>query len=228
MTRMTLTLAVALATGFAGTAVHAIPGDFTRPADQNGDGTVTVAEAKAEASARLRSIDADGNGVLTRAEFRAYREQARDGRRSERFEAIDADRDGQITPSELSSHQHAMVDRHGGKHFATLDTDGNGVVSREEFAAAPERLQQARKDARFARADRDGDGAISREEAQGMGRGGWRQGLREVDANGDGQWQVGEVEAALHARIEAVDRNQDGVIGEDERPGRRVFGGHRG
>jgi hypothetical protein len=115
MTRMTLTLAVALATGFTGAAVHAIPGDLTRPADQNGDGTVTVAEAKAEVSARLRRIDADGNGVLTRAEFRAYREQARNGRRSQRFEAIDADRDGRITQSEWIAHQHAMVDRHGGK-----------------------------------------------------------------------------------------------------------------
>lgn len=228
MTRMTLTLAVALATGFTGAAVHAIPGDLTRPADQNGDGTVTVAEAKAEVSARLRRIDADGNGVLTRAEFRAYREQARNGRRSQRFEAIDADRDGRITQSEWIAHQHAMVDRHGGKRYAALDTDGNGVVSREEFAAAPERLQQARKNARLTRADRDGDGAIRPEEAQGMGRGGWRQGLREVDANGDGRWQVGEVEAALHARIEALDRNRDGVIGEDERRGRRVFGGRRG
>jgi Ca2+-binding EF-hand superfamily protein len=228
MTRMTLTLAVALAIGFAGTAAHAIPGDVTRPADQNRDGTVTVAEAKAEASARLRAIDADGNGVLTRAEFRAHREQAREGRRSERFEAIDTDRDGQITQAELNAHQHAMVDRHGGQRFATLDADGNGAVSREEFAAAPERLKQARKDARFARADRDGDGAISRAEAEGMGRGGLRQRLREIDANGDGQWQLGEVEAAAHARIEAVDRNQDGVISEEERPGRRLFGGHRG
>jgi hypothetical protein len=116
----------------------------------------------------------------------------------------------------------------GEKRYAALDTDGNGVVSREEFAAAPERLQQARKNARLTRADRDGDGAIRPEEAQGMGRGGWRQGLREVDANGDGRWQVGEVEAALHARIEALDRNRDGVIGEDERRGRRVFGGRRG
>lgn len=226
MTRMTLTLAVALATGFTGSAIHALPGDLIRPADQNGDGIVTVAEAKAEASARLRRIDADGDGVLTRAEFRAYREQARAARHSQRFELIDADRDGQITQSELSAYQHAMVDRSSGRHFAALDADGDGRVSRAEFLAAPQRLQQARKAARLARAEADGDAPIRRGEA--MGRAGVRQRWRDVDSNGDGRWQIAELEAAAHARIEASDRNGNGILEADERPGWRWRGDRRG
>jgi Ca2+-binding EF-hand superfamily protein len=228
MSRSSLMISLALAGSFASMAAGAVPGELRRPADRNGDGLVSVAEAKAEASARLREIDANRDGVLTREEFRTYRAQARSNRQAMRFEAIDADRDGRISEAELDAHLHAMVDRRSDRRFAAIDADGNREITRQEFDAAPERLRERARDAGFARLDANGDGSVDRAEAAALGRGGLRERLREIDGNGDGRWQVGEVELALHARIDAADRNRDGVIGEDERPWQRGLMARRG
>lgn len=214
MNRLTLMITLALTTTVAG----AVPGEPVRPADRNGDGLVSVIEAKATVSARLRAIDADGDGVLTREEYRAHREAARSERHAARFEAIDADGNGRITEAELDTHLRALAVRRGDRRFAVVDTDGDREISRQEYDAAAQRLREAGRDAWFARIDADGSGSIDRAEAATVGRGGLRERLRQMDTNGDGRLQVVEVEAALHARIDAADRNRDGVIGEDERP----------
>lgn len=80
--------------------------------------------------------------------------------------------------------------------FAELDADGNGAVTLEEMQAAGEN--------RFAAADANGDGALSRDEllAQGQERVETRvdQMLERVDADGDGQVTLAEMEAAREDR----------------------------
>jgi Ca2+-binding EF-hand superfamily protein len=43
--------------------------------DANGDGQVTLAEVEASAEAMFRSIDTDGNGVISKEEVEAYRKE---------------------------------------------------------------------------------------------------------------------------------------------------------
>ena len=108
--------------------------------------------------------------------------------------------------------------------FQELDADGNGEVTLEELQAAGE--------ARFARADTDGDGALSRDEllAQGQARAEARvdRMLERLDANGDGQLTVAEMEEAREGRgfgrrgpnpermFERLDADGDGSVTEAE------------
>lgn len=131
-----------------------------------------VLAAAAGGNARLagefRRADADGSGMLSRAEAeRAAPAIARN------FDAIDADRDGQISAEEMRALRRTGRRERGAggdsgkggsgskfeQHFARADTDADGALSRAETARGLPRV--ARK---FSRIDRNGDGLLTREE----------------------------------------------------------------
>ncbi|MFP4450871.1 MAG: hypothetical protein ACLFP0_08095, partial [Rhodosalinus sp.] len=79
------------------------------------------------------SVDADGDGRVTRAEIEAHR--------AARFAAADTDGNRRLTAGELSA---AVADRRGQWHgeraarmIRRLDTDGDGALSAEEWADRP-------------------------------------------------------------------------------------------
>lgn len=115
---------------------------------------------------RFRRADADGNGMLSRAEAEtALRRFAL------HFDAIDVNRDGQISPEEIRAFRRAGrtagATRRGtggpgaklAAYFERADADGDGVLSRAEAERGMPRIA-----GKIERIDRDGDGGLSLEE----------------------------------------------------------------
>ncbi|RMG14844.1 MAG: hypothetical protein D6731_09650 [Planctomycetota bacterium] len=115
-----------------------------------------LAEGGHDLAARLRALDANGDGVLQRDEAPVP---------DWLFARGDRDGDGRLDPAEARAvarlrRAAAKVARGGQEklrqRFAKSDRNGDGVVSREEFPAGDEL---------FSRFDRDGDGRVDRGEA---------------------------------------------------------------
>lgn len=93
------------------------------------------------------TADADGNGVVTRAEFLHYRDA--------NFDRLDRNGDGVVSPADTPRLASARPEA-----FARLtqalggaDRNGDGAISRAELAQAPPVM--------FDRADANGDGQVT-------------------------------------------------------------------
>lgn len=130
--------AIVPATSFAkGPGQGGGQGQHQRPSfemlDADNDGNLTVAEFRARAMERFAEHDLDGDGLLTADEMT----QAAAARASERaasmiarmIENRDADGDGALSAEEMAGNK-------GAKIFGKMDADGNGVISAEEFEQA--------------------------------------------------------------------------------------------
>jgi hypothetical protein len=71
--------------------------------DTDGDGTVSPDEMRAGLAAQLAKYDADGNGVLSIAEFETLNSAMIRNSMVDRFQALDEDGDGQITNEEMTA-----------------------------------------------------------------------------------------------------------------------------
>ncbi len=133
--------AVAMAQGPGGPGKRGAFGD--RPSfetlDADGDGQITVAEFKALAQARFDAMDTDGNGVISEEEMTARAAEKAAEKAARRFARLlewrDADGDGALSAVELA-------DGRGEKLFARADRNRDGVISAEEYAAAMEKAAQ--------------------------------------------------------------------------------------
>lgn len=131
-------------------------------------GTAGLAVAKGPGEARVR-FDADGDGVITRAEA------AKHPRFAAKFAEFDKDGDGTLSAAERPRH-HGKRGHHGqGRHGAgieRLDTDGDGRISRAEFDARAADKDGKRTGDRmggrfdFDAVDANKDGYIVRREVQ--------------------------------------------------------------
>jgi Ca2+-binding EF-hand superfamily protein len=110
--------------------------------DLNGDGMVSAAEHRQWADKVFATMNANGDGKVSREEYlavhmgrgpgpganqaqvEAMRQQA-DARKVERFSAMDTDRDGFATRSEFLAHAE--------RNFAAQDTNKDGKLSASEF-----------------------------------------------------------------------------------------------
>lgn len=175
-----LTLAAAL----VAVPVLAAPGGAAK-ADADGNGTLTRAEAQAHAAQRFAkmdfnqdgkidaadriakradmqakkfaSLDADGNGSISEAEWNAQVAE-RTAKRAERAEKRAAA--GESRKGKRGGH-YAM----GGRMMGKADTNGDKVISQAEFQTASL--------ARFDAADANKDGQVTAEERQAQ-RSAWR------------------------------------------------------
>jgi Ca2+-binding EF-hand superfamily protein len=139
--------------------------------------------------------DADGNGVMTRAEAQAGA--------AAMFAKMDANNDGALTPAD----REARMAEHRAQMFAMMDTDKNGQISRNEFMAHKHEGM---------RGDKDGKG-----HKMGMrGRGGGMM-MQKADANNDGRVTKAEFTAAAMTRFDRADANKDGQVTSDERKAMR-------
>jgi hypothetical protein len=118
----------------------------------------------ARLAGQFRRADADGNGMLSRAEAERAAPLL-----AKQFDAIDANRDGQISPEEIRAFRRAgrgsaRGAQAGAKfelYFARADSDGDGALSRAEAERGLRRVAK-----KFEHIDRDGDGRLTREEMQ--------------------------------------------------------------
>jgi len=88
-------------------------------------GQVTLQAFLDHRSHRFLSLDADGDGRVTRAEFAAAHPGADPAHVAAAFDRFDRDRDGAITRAEWDAGETARFER--------IDANGDGVVTREEF-----------------------------------------------------------------------------------------------
>jgi EF hand len=153
--------------------------------------------------------DADGNGVISKAEALATAEA--------RFAAMDANGDGRLTIEDRA----ARVK----KRFTEMDGDKNGAVTEAEFMAA-DAARKERRGARDAKWDGEGgDGHRGRGGQHGgrhgEGHGGGHDGhgmamMKAADSNGDKAVTLAEYRAAAETRFIATDSDKNGGLSETE------------
>jgi len=150
----------------------------------------------APGEARMKR-DADGNGVITRAEAQS--------RATAMFARMDANKDGKLDASDRALNREAMKTR----RFEQLDTDRNGQISKAEFMAD--------------RGPRDGERRGHRGRGMRGGHGGGMMGMgKRMGADGTGSVTQADFVAAALARFDAMDTNKDGQVTQAERQAARA------
>ena len=153
---MTLRILFATALAAAGAAALAQPPERHDPfamLDANGDGQVTLAEFRAHAAEMFRHVDTDGDGRATLDDFRAAHDKMRAEHGGMRHGP-----EGGPPPQGADRRGPPPGPRRGPPPPEALDADHDGVVTLAEFTAGLE--------AHFAAADANHDGVVTREEMQ--------------------------------------------------------------
>jgi len=100
------------------------------------------------------AVDTDGDGVISEAEWNAFRsgETGAEARAARMIAAYDTDGDGLLSAEELAAARQGMPRRGvpdearaaamAERMFEMLDTDSDGMLSPEEFAAGIARMQE--------------------------------------------------------------------------------------
>lgn len=103
--------------------------------DTDGDGTISKAEAEANATPRLAGdfdkVDTNHDGKITREELQAAGKQARHARGKEWWDKVDTDHDGSISKAEAEANAPRLA-----KNFDKVDSNGDGKITPEEMKAA--------------------------------------------------------------------------------------------
>jgi len=146
--------------------------------DTDGDGVITLADARAAALRLFRRFDRDGDGVVTRAETSVPRREPPRARFEARFAELDRDRDGWLSRWES---------RLPVRRFARVDRDGDGRVSSAELWRSLQRSRRGSAGAAAAlpliwKRDLDGDGRVTRAEVERAAETRFRR--RDRDADG--------------------------------------------
>jgi len=100
--------------------------------DTDGDSAISKQELDHYLSQRFLMFDADGDGSVTREEFRSTEERDKTLRRQKHeyfdrsFAKLDADSDGKLTKSELLAG--------AGERFTRADSNRDGRITAEDYA----------------------------------------------------------------------------------------------
>jgi Ca2+-binding EF-hand superfamily protein len=143
------------------------------------------------------SWDRNGDGVVTRTEWRGTAQE---------FRERDWNRDGVISGDELANQDTWSSE---GQTFAVMDRNGDGRVNRGEWRGSR---------AEFRQADRNGDNMISRSEFMNLDAGSVDDGLGnfdELDDNRNGRLERAEW-IGTRAAFNRLDMNRDGVLSRRE------------
>ncbi len=183
-----------------------------RAMDTNGDGRITRSEWRGNARA-FDNHDWNNDGVLSGDEVRPAAAQADRSREwtAERFAELDRNRDNRLTRSEWQDDVES---------FERADRNSDNRLTRAEFLrGAPAGAEDSAE--RFEALDANGNGRIERREWQGT-----RDGFDWLDRNNDGTLSraetVGNDSVAGDATtFRSLDVDRSGTIEMDEWPGTR-------
>ena len=177
--------ATTAALAMTATALFAAPGDTRRGPDANGDGVMTRAEVQAQVAERFAKADANGDGVLNEADKAA--------RTGQMFDKMDTDKNGSISRAEFTAAHSGMGMGHGehggmdrGKMGGDHKMGGPGMGGRMGGGGAGMMLKMA---------DANNDGAVTRDEATAAAL----KHFDRMDANKDGQVTRAERQTAMKA-----------------------------
>lgn len=164
--------------------------------------------AYAQMSGDKAGYDANGDGIIARAEAQAAAKAM--------FAKFDANKDGKLDQSDREAHHQEMR----GKMFEMLDTNKNGSISKQEFVAGHERMR--------GHGGPGMDGRRGGHDGPGMGKHHGRHGgghammmLKQADADNDGAVSQAEFLAAANKRFDMADANKDGNVTKEEREAAR-------
>ncbi|WP_374411434.1 EF-hand domain-containing protein [Novosphingobium colocasiae] len=161
-------------------------------------------------------MDANGDGVITRAESQAAAEAM--------FTRMDVNKDGKLDKADREAHMAEMTT----KMFAKLDANGDGSISRTEFMAAGPMDHHGGPDGPPPPGDdmagmdhgkpggKHGGGHHGRGH-RGMGGGMGMMMAKMADTNNDGAVSKAEFMAAATKHFDEADANKDGKITKEER-----------
>jgi Ca2+-binding EF-hand superfamily protein len=196
---------IALATLFAasGTAFTALAAEGDkgaaqeRPAAGPGRGGFAMM--------RLKRMDADKNGTVSKVEFLAQR--------TEEFKTMDSNQDNAVDPAEIGAALQEPAEFRTKRFLKRVDANRDGKVSREEFEQGPR--------AQFAGRDINSDGKINADDRPPSGGGlGWfggGGGKKMALGRGNRQDQTLEnVLARSKAEFAKIDTNSDGSLDQAE------------
>jgi hypothetical protein len=185
-----------------------------RGMDTNGDGRITRAEWRGNARA-FDNHDWNRDGVLSGDEVRPGATQRNDPRAArdwtdERFRDLDRNRDGRLTRAEWPDDVQT---------FVRADRNGDNRLTRAEFLRVEEQDAFA-SNSRFDDLDTNRNGRIERREWEGT-----RDGFDWLDRNNDGwlsrEETVGNDAGTGDLSFASLDADRSGTIEMDEWPGTR-------
>lgn len=175
--------------------------------DADGDGVITRAEAQASAAAMFARMDVNKDGKIDSADREARQQQ----RREEMFARLDTDKDGSISKAEF------MADKgpRGMRGPGMEGPDGPpppgapGMDGPEMDGPPPPPPADGQPGKR---------GPHGGKHHRGMGHGGPRGGMMMMgDANKDGAITQAEFTAAAMKHFDMMDANKDGKVTTEER-----------
>jgi hypothetical protein len=167
--------------------------------------------AQGQVQGQLRpKMDADSNGVITRAEAQA---QA-----TSMFARMDVNRDGKIDQADRQLRRETMKTH----MFERLDANKDGTLSKAEFLAGRGTGERGGRRQHMAGANSDGVGMHRRGGRGGRMRSGMMGATRLADADKDGAITPAEFSAAALTRFDAMDTNKDGQVTQAERQAARA------
>jgi len=161
-------------------------GPMLKKADTNKDGLIQLSEFTAHADQKFSTMDADGNGLVTKEERQANRKQKRSDRAMEHFAKADSNGDGSISEEEFMVARAARAEKMKQKR----DMKSEGKAHKKAHKKMHKKMKAHK--------------------AEHAGK------RPKVDTNGDGAVDLAEHQAAVLARFERMDKDSDGVLSADE------------
>jgi Ca2+-binding EF-hand superfamily protein len=175
-------------------------------------------DPQAAAGTGRPAMDANGDGMISREEAKAY------PRLAAGFDTWDTNVDGQLDATEMQAHREAMHGEMRAKaheHWTEADKDGSGGLSRAEAEASMPRMA-----ADFDAIDANKDGQVTHDEMHAFHmqnrmsmHAHHEERFKSADANGDGAIDLAEAQTAMPRLAEhfsTVDANGDGQVTPDE------------
>ncbi len=174
-----------------------------------GGAMVAAQQALPVANERARP-DANGDGLLTRAEATAHA--------AAQFARMDANSDGRVTPEDREAGRERLREA----MFARIDADSDGSLTRAEWDRAGAATDQRRE---LRRGERAGRGQQAQQGPRGRGGRRGQMGrtmLANADANGDGAIDRAEFIAAASTRFDRLDADGNDAVSAAERQAQRA------